>query len=177
MDEVVNRIFQEHLPYELDMLEAAFTFLHSPTFADRRNDVYEKNRAIEAFWTHARNLIEFLAHPRTDDHKGVVSARDFTTGQFDPGMKMREMDQRINAQVSHLTYERRSSPEQKLGGYEMLRVKQAIDRGIKLFEQALAPEYKEMWSTRIPSKWIEVDGTLCATNQTTTTGIIIVGGP
>jgi len=90
---------------------------------------------------------------------------------------MKEMDQRINAQVSHLTYERPSSPEQKLGGYEMLRVKEAIDRGVKLFAHALAPEYEGLWIPPVPSKWrIEFDGTLCATNQTTSISVIILGG-
>ena len=176
MDDVKARIIKEHLPYELNMLEAAFTFLHSPTYADRRRkDDVEKNMVIEVFWLHARNLIEFLAHRKTNDNKGVVSAEDFTTGRFYPHMKMKEMDELINAEITHLTYERKSSPEEKIGGYDMLRVKQTIDREIKRFEQALA-EYKSMWVPRVPSEWLEVDGTLCATNQTTFTETMIKVG-
>ena len=49
-------ILREHLPYELDMLEKAFVFLHDPQFAAARQDQFAKNAAIEAFWIHARNL-------------------------------------------------------------------------------------------------------------------------
>ncbi|MFL6975947.1 MAG: hypothetical protein ACJ8F2_28880, partial [Xanthobacteraceae bacterium] len=59
VSEIEAAILTEHLPYELDMLEGAFVFVHASQFADARENALFKNAMIEAFWTHARNLIEF----------------------------------------------------------------------------------------------------------------------
>jgi hypothetical protein len=107
------KILEEHLPYELDMLERAFVILHLEKFTELRKDAFLRNAVIEAFWTHARNLVEFLMHPPNADADGTVSARDFTKDYL-PDMKMKSIDQQINAQVSHLTYERKSLPSEKL---------------------------------------------------------------
>jgi hypothetical protein len=36
----------------------------------------------------------------------------------------------------------------------MQRVKEAIDREIQSFEEALLPEFKRIWTHRTPKKWI-----------------------
>ena len=55
-------LFTEHLNYELEMFDEAARFLDSPEFAqldrNNRNDWFRYNSAIEAFWIHARLLIE-----------------------------------------------------------------------------------------------------------------------
>jgi len=72
---------------------------------------------------------------------------------------MGALDTKINEQICHLLYERTSSPSQKLEGYTMLRVKQAIDRAVKSFENKLTPENKSIWKVRPePSQWIEANG-------------------
>lgn len=124
-DPDATAVLKEHLPYELDMLEAAFTFLHSPDYVKSRT-WFCKNAAIETFWLHARNLIEFLTQPASDG-EGTVSARDFATG-FHPVTIMKGMDGLINLGITHLQYGRKSEQEEKLSGYDMLRVKQHIDR-------------------------------------------------
>ena len=73
MNEKTRAILTEHLPYELNMLEAAFTFLHSPDFKDVHRIGFVRNAAIEAFWLHARNLIEFLTHIPGGGEIGTVS--------------------------------------------------------------------------------------------------------
>jgi hypothetical protein len=137
-------VLQEHLPYELDMLDAAFTFLHSPDYV-KFHTPFCKNTAIESFWLHARNLIEFLTRPPSGG-AGTVSAQDFTT-EFWPETVMKEMDQRINIAITHLIYGRKSEQGEKLNGHEMLRVKQHIDREIKRFEKCLLPEFKKNLET------------------------------
>ena len=147
VDRVISSILTEHLPYELDMLDRAFEFLHADKYTDLRQPGFFRNAAIEAFWLHARNLIEFLTHPKNSGPQGTVSARDFTSG-FNPDMKMRVMDQRINAWVSHLLYNRESQPEERLDGYDMLRVREAIDREMQQFQKHLLPDYEAIWTAR-----------------------------
>ena len=168
-------ILTEHLPYELDMLEAAFLFLHSQETEKVRAIPFCRNAAIESFWLHARNLIEFLTH-RPSGGAGTVSARDFAPG-FDPETIMKEMDQRTNAGVSHLLYERKTQQGEKLNGYDMLRVKEHIEREIKRFEAALSPDYKKIWDVRPAGGRIETDSWLCATNATTSISVSIGYGP
>jgi hypothetical protein len=174
MDAVTKSILTEHLPYELDMFEAAFVFLHSNEFAEARKVVFLKNAAIESFWLHARNLIEFLTHSESDGRSGLVSARDFTTG-FYPNTIMREIDQRINAGVSHLLYERKTRTEDKLAWHDMLRVKQHVDREINSFEATLLPAYRAVWVPRVPSDWIEVGSLMSSTNSTTSVTTMLAG--
>ena len=77
VDEIELAILGEHLPYELDMLDASFALLHSPALAAHRAHPAVRNALVEAFWTHARNVIEFLTHPKGNDAAGgIVSARD-----------------------------------------------------------------------------------------------------
>jgi hypothetical protein len=168
MNEIESSILKEHLPYELAMLELSFIFLNSDKLTKLRSIDFYKNASVECFWLHARNLIEFLTHPPSGGHRGTVSARDFAPS-FEPETIMRDMDRRINAGVSHLVYERKSQPEEKLGGYDMLRVKEHIDREIKLFERALLPEYAEIWVPRAPSNWIRTEFSLSSTSSSVST--------
>jgi hypothetical protein len=172
MNEKTRAILTEHLPYELNMLEAAFTFLHSPDFKDVHRIGFVRNAAIEAFWLHARNLIEFLAHRPGGGEIGTVSARDFAP-DFYPETIMKQMDQRINAATTHLQYERTGTQSEKLSGHDMRRVKEHIDREIKRFEAALLPKFKNIWVPRQPTEWVIVDGELSATNSTTSMSLVI----
>ena len=166
------QILAEHLLYELDMLEGALTFLHAPESADQRKNAFLQNATIECFWTHARTIVEFLTHPSSAVPAGTVSARDFTH-QYFPDMRMKSMDQRINAQISHLTYERKSSAAEKLDGFAMLRAKRAIDSEIRRFEEHMLPEYREVWTPRKPSQGSTVDAaTVFASQPTTSTASI-----
>ena len=76
-------LFAEHLKYELEMFDEAARFLDSPQFAaldrTKRDQWFRYNSAIEAFWIHARLLIEFLSNPQKSlDFSGNhASARDF----------------------------------------------------------------------------------------------------
>jgi hypothetical protein len=87
-------------------------------------------------------------------------------------MKLKSLDQEINAQVSHLTYDRKAIEHEKLGGHQMLRVKQSIDREMKRFQERLKPEYRTIWVPRVPSEWIETTTTMNATNTSTVARLI-----
>jgi hypothetical protein len=149
-------MLKEHLPYELDMLERAFVFLHDEKYADDRKNDIVKNAMIEAFWVHARNLLEFLTHPEGEGATGVASARDFTDKNFSPPPKknFESILDDVNDQITHLRYERRTSPPQaKLGGHDMTWVRRAIHSQIKRFEQHLLKQkYAPFWAPRSSSE-------------------------
>jgi hypothetical protein len=166
MDPITVSILTQHLPYELDTFEQSYVFLHSDEYAELRRRPFLKNAAIEVFWLHARNLMEFLTHLKNPTPQGAVSARDFSP-DYQPDLKMKSMDQRINAAVSHLLYERKTTPEDKLGGYDMLRVKECIDREIEQFEKAMLEEYRAIWTKRNPTKWIPVMDQVTSTSSHT----------
>jgi hypothetical protein len=149
-----RKLLDEHLPYELDMLDASFDFVVAQNAilatSDDINEKAKRNLAIEAFWIHARNLIDFLKLNRkpNEGEEGAASAKDFTDASFRSDLQLGELPDRINEQICHLKYERESEPGQKLGGYDMLRVKQAIDREIRRFEQHLTAESRAIWRPR-----------------------------
>jgi hypothetical protein len=167
-----KEILEEHLPYELDMFEDAFLWLNADEYTEQRKENFLKNAAIESFWVHARNLIEFFAQPKNADAGGTVSAKDFT-GTYYPNLNMRTLDTEINEQICHLRYDREKSDLQKLSGWDMLRVKQTIDREIKNFEQALTPESRAIWIARNPSGWVSTEGLPSCTNTTRATLSVI----
>jgi hypothetical protein len=176
VDEITTSILKEHLPYELEMLERSFEFLHAERFAEIRKPGFFKNAAIEVFWLHARNLIEFLVYPKNGSHQGTVSAKDFTSSEYSIDAKMREIDQRINAGVTHLLYERKRLPVDKLGGFDMQRVKDAIERGMRGFETTLLPEFRAIWVPRPAPDTIYVLDQVSSTSSDTTSMTIITYG-
>lgn len=180
MEDAKRKILEEHLPYELEMLTKAFAFLHDAEHTVARNDSFLKNSAIEVFWVHARDLILFFKRHRNSAASGEVSAKGFTDDSFFPDLSggVDELCDKINEQICHLKYERKTS-DGKLHGYDMLRVKDAIQREMKNFESHLLPECKSFWRppADVPAS-IHVDATRSATSFSTmvssTTG---PGGP
>ena len=146
----------EHLPYELDMLEVAFAFVHSQQYAEQRKDIFCRNAAIESFWTHARNLYEFMTRKGTGDAKGLAAAADFINGRFHPDLPFEELDTKMNEHISHLQYNRPNSDDGKLGGYEMGRFRDSMNRAVKLFENQLTPKARALWQPRNPAHYIQI---------------------
>ena len=55
----------------------------------------------------------------------------------------------VNGQITHIRYERQTSPQEKLGGHDMTWVRQAIHSEIKRFEQHLLKKrYAPFWKVR-----------------------------
>jgi hypothetical protein len=147
MDEAKRLALMRHLTYEIDMFENSFNALVEGGFTDDRVVWFRMNSAIECFWIHARNLLEFLTHPRNATPTGIVSAQDFTDGyRFD--FKMKQIDTLINEQIAHLKYERKATSEEQLGSAEVWRVKETIDREVREFERTLLPGARSLWTRR-----------------------------
>jgi hypothetical protein len=89
---------------------------------------------IEAFWLHARNIIEVLNHPKNKNGvlpRATVSAKDFT--KYSRRTQLAGHP-RSHQQCSYTSSVRSTvTAEEKLAGCEMQSVKNAIDREIKTF--------------------------------------------
>lgn len=153
-------MLKEHLPYELDMLEWCYA---ADLSALRQNPAF-RNMAIEGFWLHARNLYEFMTKKGHGTGQGVAAAQDFVDGKFIPDLPFEMLDDKMNIQISHLQYERPSSTDGKLGGYDMGRFREAINRAVKLFEEKMHANAREIWIVRNPPAYVQATGPAAATN-------------
>jgi hypothetical protein len=133
----------DHFPYEIMMLDETVTLLSIPDLHP-----HLRNMAIEAFWLHARNLVEFFTlRPNVSGtYSGVASARDFTDTAFKSDLELGDLPNTINSQVCHLRYERTSNVPEKLDGFDIQRVKTALDRDITKFTRHLTPESRKLWN-------------------------------
>ena len=109
-----EEFFNEHLPYEISMLRAAYDL------ARANRPASEHNALVDSFLMHARNLIEFFKDrpgcdfdPRMFTNASYQLNRDFIADQ---------LSARINAHVSHLTTRRISQAADELG---------MTDRGVR----------------------------------------------
>jgi hypothetical protein len=145
MDPRKERMLTEHLIYEIDMLRASVAALDGPGLVGP-----PRNMAIETFWLHARNLIQFfnLRKNVEDTCEGVASAKDFTDNNFQTGLQLGTLEDLINYQICHLQYGRASNADEKLGGCEIWRVKDALEREITKFESHLTDEARPLWEAK-----------------------------
>jgi hypothetical protein len=103
-NKILTDIFNEHIPYEIDMLRETYRMLAAtPPPTDAR-----KNALIEAFCVHARSLLDFFMCEgfKPDD----VIASDFVTG-FTPQLNdtvepLKTIRVKLNKQIFHLTKDR-----------------------------------------------------------------------
>ena len=138
-------LLAEHLPYELDQLEAAFVAAASPA----TTDVAKRRRlmAIDCFYLHARNLIEFYTGNERDPAKTRVHAVRFTGEQQSyPGFG--EFMDIINDQVTHLQLDRGVHVKEALDGAVITAIKGKLDSALEIFQRHLTDEAKEYWQRR-----------------------------
>jgi hypothetical protein len=154
-------VLDDALPYELDMLDATVRYMQTDEFSKLTKPKTEFewltcNATIEAFWTHARSLIEFFSRRKNQDlSASAASAMDFTEG-FHPSSDMEKLwgpgrlAEALNEQVSHVGFCRKAEQLQKLGTSEMIRVKSIIDKEVENFERTLKREFQPYWKSRQP---------------------------
>jgi hypothetical protein len=154
-------VLNDALPYELDMLDAAARYMQTDEFSKLTKPKTEFewlacNATIEAFWTHARCLIEFFSRRKNQDlSASAASAMDFTEG-FHPSSDMEtlwgpgRLAEALNEQVSHVGFCGKAEQLQKLGASEMVRVKSIIDKEVENFERTLKREFQRYWKSRHP---------------------------
>jgi hypothetical protein len=179
MEAIKIAILKEHLPYEIDMLDAATGYMESDESSKglQPADRAIRNAVIEAFWVHARNLVEFFRRPKSKSVDAMAyeaSAKDFAE-KFHTKLKAKAVIDKINTQITHLGFGRISS-EEKLGGIDANWLKHAIDTEIKRFEQLLNPECRSYWVTRPPTRFAFIQNATCTGIVVDTSVVELKGG-
>jgi hypothetical protein len=170
--------FEHHVVYEVSMLRHTFNFMGVPAWSTEL-----RNAIIESFCVHARNLIEFFSQKSETAGQAdsdYVGAKHFCKS-YEPWTKGRlstELVARLNRQVAHLTYDRTSQTEGKVGPKEQLELLGLIEQEIEIFANSLREPYRSKWpfkdpSFRIPAAVIQ---NLSATNHTTSVTSRYVSG-
>lgn len=137
--------FEHHVVYEVNMLRHTFNFMGIPAWSSEL-----RNAIIESFCVHARNLIEFFSQRSKTAGQAdgdYVGAKHFCNN-YEPWTKGRpssDLTKRLNRQVAHLTYDRTSRDEDKVGGKEQLELIKLIEQEIEAFGSSLREPYKAKW--------------------------------
>jgi hypothetical protein len=106
MSRGVQNYLEEHLPYEVSMMEHTLERLaHTKNKADW-------NAFLESFCIHARNLKMFITNDRGGGSTGVI-ARDFVEFNKRTDSNLTGAFQRLNEQTAHLSKKRTVDPTKK----------------------------------------------------------------
>ncbi len=132
----INRkeYFEEHLNYEIWMLNETYKLLDLPT-TEISNPVVG-NALIESFCCHARILIEFFDKERGADH--------YTTVPYKRSDKYKKLNRKINNQISHVVDEGRSDEtEAKIGSADRKALIDLLGVDVATFKQNLRPPHDQ----------------------------------
>jgi hypothetical protein len=137
-----EEFFNEHLPYEITMLRAAYDL------ARANRPAAEHNAMVDSFLMHARNLIEFYKDkpgcdfdPRMFTNASFQLNRDFIADQ---------LAGRVSAEISHLTTRRISQGADELGPREWALILRALEEETARFVRGLTKDYAAKWLLHQP---------------------------
>jgi hypothetical protein len=141
-DAVLQEFFDEHLPYEVEMMRGLYDELSAGGYTQLIH-----NANIESFHIHARNLIEFFKNKKPCD----FDPRLFTHERYQPNGNFvdNSLEAKINQQISHLTADRTADAAQKLGPKEWAKIRGAVEKEIARWGESLSPEYKAKWKLNL----------------------------
>jgi len=130
----LDKVFKEHLPYEIGRMAEAHRLLVNPGKYYQIPDSPEaetiakalKDAHIVSFCTHARNLLEFFPRKDYQGDNHYARAADFSKpSAADPAKpeyeirkragRMEALYDQLCAQVNHLTYDRTDEDSKKIG--------------------------------------------------------------
>jgi hypothetical protein len=140
-----NRHQWEHLPYEIDMLRAAYLQFNELARLDPARTAFWRNVLIESFCVHARALLDFFSNKSNDPTDALPS--DFTVG-FSPTFDLtkdplKALRVKLNKQLFHLTKNRTIVGDQK---FDIIRdgrvVLENIELAIRRFTACLKAEFQ-----------------------------------
>jgi hypothetical protein len=144
-DQILIEINGEHLPYEIDMLRAAYLHFNGLARLDPAQTAFYRNVLIESFCVHARALLDFFANRSNDATDALPS--DFTDG-FSPTFDLtkdplKALRVKLNKQLFHLTKNRTIVSDEK---FDIIRdgrvVLENIEPAIRRFTACLKPEFQ-----------------------------------
>jgi hypothetical protein len=130
---------EEHLPYELGMLDHTLRCLHTTT------DQADFNAFLESYCQHARNLKGFITNDKGKGNNSVI-ARDFVGG-FDKSVP-RDLTgafQRINEQTNHLSKKRPTDATEKFTVADARNIAAWIRPAMSEFVSSLDQHDAERW--------------------------------
>ena len=132
----MESIIGHQLPYEVQMMRALY-----PALSSGRYDQMHHNAHIESFYVHARNLVEFFKA------KNDVDPRIFTDDTYRKRGDFidRSLQDKMNEQISHLSWKRTENMNEKLGPAEWKKTLDALELEIVRFEKAIKPEFRNLW--------------------------------
>ena len=139
-----EELIGEHLSYEIKML-------HETRKALRGEPVSSQviaNALMESFCLHARNLNEFFLEVIRPD---TLKASDFATSDYrrpENHEDRRALFQKINKQVHHMTTERTSVPEDKIGPADREEMYSWVHAFLRHFAKYIRPELHRVWKIR-----------------------------
>jgi len=137
-------VLEEHLPYELQAVEAALAaWAKSPGWDDNDPEMwFRRISAIESFWVHARILQEFF----TKTEVRAASADHFTNDRTHYDIPDVE---KVQQQIVHLNYGRpRGNNSEKLGFWFAQHFLGCVDRAVLKFQCNLIDDAKKYWKMR-----------------------------
>jgi hypothetical protein len=136
----------KHVGYELDMLVYTFDkLLLVEPLVPRSFQAGQVNALIEAFCIHARNLDEFFQGSGRGD---TFKAATFADSRYKPRLHNKErknLISRINKQISHLTEQRTSVADEKIGSGDRARLYSILIAEADNFTRHLQPHLRPAW--------------------------------
>jgi hypothetical protein len=136
--------FDEHLPYEIEMLRITYELLHKPVVVQVGGEEAAKlvlSAMMESFSIHVRNLVEFFKYKEPCD---------FSPGMFAIAgypLKTRFVNDsiltKINTQIAHLTTRRTRVDQEKFNrDDDWQHAYEAIEREISRLYANLSDEWR-----------------------------------
>jgi hypothetical protein len=165
-------LFEQHLVYEIKMLHMTYLFLQIPAFSG-----WTVNALIESFCIHVRNLIQFFDENYPQGGEDVC-AQHFTDNYTSTLKIDRRLIGKLNAQITHLSYNRAATDADKIDPGDRRDLLNAINDEISHFVAHLKQRYRDKWPVELtpdpkdPERKSPIP--LLISN---TTGLITGGGP
>src|SRR5262249_8038555 len=147
-------MLEEHVVYEARMLRATFIALAAPGL-DLIVVPPIKNALIVSFCGHARLLQDFFAC-ETSPAEEAVCACHFTDGYL-PFQREKLPDRlrgKLNAQISHLSYNRTKVAERKIGHEDRVQLFRGLENEIEAFGAHLKEIYRPKWPNDLRQRLI-----------------------
>jgi hypothetical protein len=135
----LKELFDEHLPYEVEMMRYTYSRLES------KMDQAAINVHIEAFCLHIRNLLEFLESKKMPS-AGAFAAPGWKGFDGVPAAQLSAVRALLNNQISHLVANQRTTdPTKKIGGKERMQMLMLIETELERLRQGLASGWAASW--------------------------------
>jgi hypothetical protein len=149
-DAYLQEIFEDHLPYEITMLRWGCRAAGSGILEGNM-----QNAAIECFWLHARNLMEFFKKGHQNRYCSGTPFEAFVGS----AALVEALTPRINNQIAHVIFDKRTSAtSEKLDWPEVTACHQLIETELAKFTDHLDQRWQPKWgavvfvqTTRSPS--------------------------